>query len=456
MKEMILQFYEKYADYAYRVALVRTNNKADAEDLSQEVVLKIIKNQAILRELIEKDESQAKSYLAKAVVNMTIERYKKSSNRLKREKDFANNRMVAIEEESSIDGTFDENKHAVLKAIKDLPEKYQTIIMLKFYEGHSNTELSTILNLKEVSIRSLISRAIQKLKQRLVVTGIVLSAINITKTLEATELVSAPTGFKEKIIHNIHQNYSPVTESSFSMFSTKGILSLVLVGLVATVVYTNAQSNLIHEKTASMPLVTQVEKELYFLEFDALKTNSEKELIDLVQSKGFGLEQARISYEQKGIATLDTKISTDNNQGLLQPEAFNTQIQLPYKLTKNKNFEIYLEAFNYTNSQTSNIGTNIELYITNIDAKRILGNKHYSGRFTVVNNVLYLESSIFEGIFGFHIRDNSYNKEVVVSLTNVSLQKIVVKELNPKETEIFLKNNAAAVQRVANTPRKED
>lgn len=448
MKEMILQFYEKYADYAYRVALVRTNNKADAEDLSQEVVLKIIKNHAILKELVEKDESQAKGYLAKAVVNMTVERYKKSNSRLKREKDFANNRMIAIDDNSN-NGNVDENKHAILKAIKDLPEKYQTIIMLKFYEGHSNTELSNILNVKEVSIRSLISRAIQKLKQSLVATGIVLSAINITQTLEATELVSAPTDFKDKIIQNIHKNYNPVAKSSFSAFTIKNVLLITLTGLVATAVYTNTKNSPFNNNMIGSK---QTEKDLFFLEFDAKKTTSEKELVNLVQKNGFKLTQAEISFEHKGIATLDTVKTKDNDLGLSQPETFKSQVQLPYKLKKNKNLEIYFEALNYTNSKSSKVGTNTELYITTIEAKRIYTDKNYHGKFTIVNNILYLESSVFAGVFGFRIRENSYNKDILISLVNASLQKVVVKELNQKEAEIFLEKNAVAVQKVKNTP----
>jgi RNA polymerase sigma-70 factor (ECF subfamily) len=54
----------------------------------------------------------------------------------------------------------------VLKELKTLPLKYQEVISLRFFEGKNNEEISEILNIKEGTIKSLISRGLEKLRDK--------------------------------------------------------------------------------------------------------------------------------------------------------------------------------------------------------------------------------------------------------------------------------------------------
>jgi RNA polymerase sigma-70 factor, ECF subfamily len=54
----------------------------------------------------------------------------------------------------------------VLEALKTLPEKYQDVISLRYFEGKDNKEISGILNIKEGTVKSLVSRGLEKLREK--------------------------------------------------------------------------------------------------------------------------------------------------------------------------------------------------------------------------------------------------------------------------------------------------
>ena len=56
--------YEAYADMIYRLALVRTRNRADAEDVLQDVFFRCLRRQPVFR-----DEEHQKAWLITAAIN---------------------------------------------------------------------------------------------------------------------------------------------------------------------------------------------------------------------------------------------------------------------------------------------------------------------------------------------------------------------------------------------------
>lgn len=55
---------------------------------------------------------------------------------------------------------------AVLKVLKTLPDKYQEVISLRYFEGKDNKEIVEILNINEGTLKSLISRGLEKLREK--------------------------------------------------------------------------------------------------------------------------------------------------------------------------------------------------------------------------------------------------------------------------------------------------
>jgi RNA polymerase sigma-70 factor (ECF subfamily) len=62
------------------------------------------------------------------------------------------------------------NKHeqfmSVLKELKTLSVKYQEVIALRYFEGKENKEIAEILNINEGTLKSLLSRGVEKLRQK--------------------------------------------------------------------------------------------------------------------------------------------------------------------------------------------------------------------------------------------------------------------------------------------------
>ena len=55
---------------------------------------------------------------------------------------------------------------SVLKELKTLPLKYQEVISLKYFEGKENKEIVEILNIKDGTLKSLLSRGLEKLRKK--------------------------------------------------------------------------------------------------------------------------------------------------------------------------------------------------------------------------------------------------------------------------------------------------
>ena len=55
---------------------------------------------------------------------------------------------------------------SVLKELKTLPVKYQEVIALRYFEEKDNKEIVEILNINEGTLKSLLSRGLEKLRQK--------------------------------------------------------------------------------------------------------------------------------------------------------------------------------------------------------------------------------------------------------------------------------------------------
>ncbi|MHA4811431.1 RNA polymerase sigma factor [Flavitalea flava] len=53
---------------------------------------------------------------------------------------------------------------SILKYLKELPVKYQEVIALRYFEGKGNKEICQILDVNEGTVKSLLSRGLEKLR----------------------------------------------------------------------------------------------------------------------------------------------------------------------------------------------------------------------------------------------------------------------------------------------------
>jgi len=141
---------EKYSNMVYRLAYFYTNSKYDADDIYQEVFLKYLQNKKQFE-----NEEHKKAWLIKVTINSCKKLWLSS---WKRKITFLNDDEIKFEMEEDI-GLYNE--------IKKLPKKYRAVIHLFYYEQYSVKDISKILNQKESTIRTWLTRARKLLKNQI-------------------------------------------------------------------------------------------------------------------------------------------------------------------------------------------------------------------------------------------------------------------------------------------------
>ena len=140
--------FEQYTDTVYRVAVHNTTNTADAEDVTQEVFLRLYQNSKHFR-----DAEHMKAWLIRVTINLCRNRYRNS----KRETLAAEIPLPAQETAYS----------NVLDAVKALPENQRNAIYLHYYEGYTASEIANLLSSRTNTVLSWLRRARETLRETL-------------------------------------------------------------------------------------------------------------------------------------------------------------------------------------------------------------------------------------------------------------------------------------------------
>ena len=143
---------EEYADMIRRVCFYHLKNRADCEDIFQEVFLKYM-----LYDGQFCDKGHERAWLFRVAINACKD-YLKS---------FFRRNAVSLELINEMQAQIPEEHKEVLEAVLSLPPKYKDAIYLHYYEGYSESEIGNILNKKENTVYSLLSRGRKILKDYL-------------------------------------------------------------------------------------------------------------------------------------------------------------------------------------------------------------------------------------------------------------------------------------------------
>ncbi len=158
-KSAYQELFERYAPRIYKFSFSYLKNKADSEELVQEVFLKIWEKREIL------DHSKnIKSFIFKIAVN-TIYDFIRRKNI---ENAFSDFTKANFEEES--DNTwqsviFEDMKQNLQSLVEKLPIQQQKIFHLSKTEGLSNDEIAVKLNLSKRTVENHLYRSISFLKE---------------------------------------------------------------------------------------------------------------------------------------------------------------------------------------------------------------------------------------------------------------------------------------------------
>lgn len=136
----------KYLDTVLRIAYQNTQNQADAEDVAQEVFIKLMKQPRF------NDEGHMKAWLIRVTVNQCKD-LKKS---------FWHRNTIAISDDRQ---AAEEPAQEVWAEIWKLPKDYRNVIYLYYYEGYTVPEIAEILGRNVNTVSSWLTRARKSLKK---------------------------------------------------------------------------------------------------------------------------------------------------------------------------------------------------------------------------------------------------------------------------------------------------
>ena len=139
-----------YKDTVFRIAYAYCKNHFDAEDVSQEVFLKLYRHGSRFN-----DQNHEKAWLIRVAVNQS--------------KDLLRRKWVSslFRGKDCIAGFASENMSEILEAVFSLPLKYRMPIHFYYYEDYSIKEIAEILGVSETAVQTQLQRARVMLRKKI-------------------------------------------------------------------------------------------------------------------------------------------------------------------------------------------------------------------------------------------------------------------------------------------------
>jgi RNA polymerase sigma-70 factor (ECF subfamily) len=156
------QVYKATSSFVYNVAFRITRNSPDAEEVTQDVFMKIYRNLKGFR-----FRSAFKTWVYRITVNTAINRYHKSKKEEKDRVDYDNIIESLPDRRLAAEGVIQSDNEARLNALLDtLSHEHKTCLILREIEGLSYQEISDTLKIPVNTVRSRLKRARQALLEK--------------------------------------------------------------------------------------------------------------------------------------------------------------------------------------------------------------------------------------------------------------------------------------------------
>lgn len=153
-KERLEQIFRDYYQLIYRVAFSQVKNHADAEDITQEVFLKIIRHDMRYQSM-----EHERAWIVRVTINLCRDLLKSKWHKT----------SVSMEEVSEAQRgnceNFTEIQDDMMWAVLQLPEKYRNCLYLFYYEDYSIKEIAQSLEMPENTVKTNLKRGRQALKE---------------------------------------------------------------------------------------------------------------------------------------------------------------------------------------------------------------------------------------------------------------------------------------------------
>jgi RNA polymerase sigma-70 factor, ECF subfamily len=140
--------YSEYGKFVYNIALRMLYNRTDAEDVMQEVFIKLQEKAGSF-----KGNSSIKTFMYRITANQCIDLIRKQRSLAKRAEASAEVYRPASQENSML----------LDSLLQTLSEKHRAVVLLYEIAGCSQKEISAAMNMSTGTIKSILSRSITKM-----------------------------------------------------------------------------------------------------------------------------------------------------------------------------------------------------------------------------------------------------------------------------------------------------
>lgn len=158
--------YKKYKYLMYDMANKVLHDKYLAEDTVHDTFVKITKKMSDIGDV---DAKKTKNFIMVVTKNTALDAYRKRAKSMMQE--------ISVDENEDSDLFIsNENKdlsdlvckdNTILDIVRDLPDKYKEVFLLKYVNNYNNKEISEILNISEDAVRQRILRGRNIIEKKL-------------------------------------------------------------------------------------------------------------------------------------------------------------------------------------------------------------------------------------------------------------------------------------------------
>lgn len=166
------ELYDTHRTAVFSFAYSLTQNRGEAEDLFQETWLRVAR---YFPKALDMKKVKAWLFTITANLHKDALRRKRTRRRFLFQKKWENDQDITgcdgFPEHASPDETAGSERveigHAIFQAVSDLPDQHRMVFMLKEVAGFKQSEISEILGLPIGTVKSVMFRAVKKLRQDL-------------------------------------------------------------------------------------------------------------------------------------------------------------------------------------------------------------------------------------------------------------------------------------------------
>lgn len=161
---------ERHKKKIYFLAYDVVGNHHDAEDISQEVFIKMFRSLKTFRR-----DAKMSSWLYQITVNTSIDHLRRKSSKPHKSMDdldktnfqekLAGSKNAAIDPEQSAEAVIMQNR--VSQALQKVSPRERSVFVMRHYNELKTREIAEILNVSQGTVKALLFRAVRKLRKEL-------------------------------------------------------------------------------------------------------------------------------------------------------------------------------------------------------------------------------------------------------------------------------------------------